>query len=127
MKWRPLLRLQRSRLRTEPDGSGSSVSGAMASVSARLPRVSESHPPAAASGARMALCPVAEAERIARQGPGYPPLFRAPNFITQRIQLRDDDLKRTAGESPQAATRKTQRNPACQQRSSPANFTPIYC
>ena len=85
----------------------------MASVSPPHPAPTEAHPAAAATGAAHSSLPVAEAERIARQGPGYPPLFRVPNFVTQRMQLRDDQFKRTASESSQAAPQTA--SPAAQQ------------
>ncbi len=97
----------------ESGESGSSVSKDMASVTAPHAAPTETHPQAAATGAAHRSLPVAEAERIARQGPGYPPLFRVPNFVTQRMQLRDDDFKRIAGESPQATPQTTP--PAAQQ------------
>jgi hypothetical protein len=78
----------------------SSGSAASKSQSAALPPAD--HPAGAQTAGPHAAQPPTEEERIARQGPGYPPLFQASNFITQRMILRDDEVKSSSAEDQQA-------------------------
>jgi hypothetical protein len=81
---------------------------ATAAPTSKAPNADGSGGAAAAAGVAHGSMQATEAERIARQGPGYPPLFRVPNFVTQRMQLRDDDFKLAAAEAPQSAPQTTQ-------------------
>lgn len=72
-----------------------------AAEAAPTPNSASSAARAPASDGEPRGAPPTEAERIAREGPGYPPLFRVPNFITQRMILRDDEMRSTVGEEPQ--------------------------
>jgi hypothetical protein len=87
------------------DGSGTA---AAISTPPAKSTPADARPPASAEGAARGSMPVGEAERIARQGPGYPPLFRVPTFVTQRMSLRDDDDKPTAVEQPPSAEQAAQ-------------------
>ncbi len=44
--------------------------------------------------------PAADIDRLARQGPGYPPLFRLPNIVTQPVQFPPDAERKSPVAEP---------------------------
>lgn len=81
----------------EPSDLASPPVESSASSSPTAPHVVA--PPPKSSKLQATSAPPTEEERIARQGPGYPPLFQVSNIITQHMILRGEETKSASGQA----------------------------